>query len=45
MNEAEDEYKDEWSEQVQMISKVPQDDMLLIRGNLNVKVGSNNMNC
>ncbi|XP_035677191.1 uncharacterized protein LOC118416215 [Branchiostoma floridae] len=42
-NDAEDDIKDEWYEQVQReISKTPQHDMLIIMGDLNAKVGSDN---
>jgi hypothetical protein len=44
-NEATDEDKDEWYEQLQrLVSKVPQHDMLLIIGDMNAKVGNNNTN-
>ena len=43
-NEAEDETKDDWYEQLQSaVSKVPQHDMLLIMGDLNAKVGNDNI--
>ena len=42
-NQAEDESKDEWYEQLQRaVSKVPHHDMLLIIGDMNAKVGSDN---
>ena len=45
-NEAEDEVKDDWYEQLQYeVSRVPRHDMLLIMGDINAKVGSDNSNC
>lgn len=45
-NEAEDEVKDDWYEQLQYeVSRVPQHDLLLIMGDINAKVGSDNSNC
>ena len=45
-NEVEDEVKDDWYEQLQYeVSRVPQHDMLLITGDINAKVGSDNSNC
>lgn len=44
-NEADDEEKDSWYEELQTaVSKVPQHDMLLIMGDINAKVGANNTN-
>ena len=44
-NEAEDEVKDDWYEQLQYeVSRVPQHDLLLIMGDINAKVGSDNSN-
>ena len=45
-NGAEDEVKDDWYEQLQYeASRVPQHDLLLIMGDINAKVGSDNSNC
>ena len=45
-NEEEDEVKDDWYEQLQYeVSRVPQHDMLLIMGDINAKVCSDNSNC
>ena len=45
-NEAEDEVKDDWYEQLQYeVSRVPQHDLLLIMGDINAKVGLDNSNC
>lgn len=42
-NDAEEEVKEEWYEHLQLvISKVPQHDMILIMGDMNAKVGSDN---
>ena len=42
-NEAEDEVKDEWYEQLNhVVSKVPRHDLLLVIGDLNAKVGADN---
>ena len=44
-NEAADEDKDRWYDQLQqVVSKVPQHDMLLIIGDMNAKVGDDNTN-
>ena len=45
-NEAEEEDKNDWYEELQQAgSKVSQDDMLLIMGDLNAKVGADNTDC
>jgi len=45
-NEAEDEVKDDWYEQLQYeVSIVPQPYLLLIMRDINAKVGSDNSNC
>ncbi|XP_048743177.2 craniofacial development protein 2-like [Ostrea edulis] len=45
-NDAEEEIKDDFYEQLQMVvSKVPQHDMLLMMGDLNAKVGADNTDC
>ncbi|XP_062612706.1 craniofacial development protein 2-like [Saccostrea cucullata] len=45
-NDAEEEVKDEFYEKLQMVvSNVPQHDMLLIMGDLNAKVGTDNTDC
>ena len=42
-NDAEDEIKDEWYEQLQKaVAKVPAHDMLLVIGDMNAKVGNDN---
>ena len=44
-NEAEEEVKEDWYEQLQMaVSKVPQHDILLLTGDMNAKVGTDNSN-
>ncbi len=44
-NEAEEEVKEDWYEQLQMaVSKVPQHDVLLLTGDMNAKVGTDNSN-
>ena len=45
-NESDKEDKEDWYEQLQQaVAKVPQHDILLIIGNMNAKVGSENSNC
>ena len=45
-NESDKEDKEDWYEQLQQAAaKVPQHDMLLIIGDMNAKVGSDNSNC
>ena len=45
-NESDTEDKEDWYEQLQQaVAKVPQHDMLLIIGDMNAKVGSENFNC
>ena len=45
-NESDTEDKENWYEQLQQaVAKVPQHDMLLIIGDMNAKVGSENSNC
>ena len=45
-NESDKEDKEDWYEQLQQaVAKVPQLDMLLIIGDMNAKVGSDNSNC
>ena len=45
-NESDIEDKEDWYEQLQQaVAKVPQHDMLLIIGDMNAKVGSENSNC
>ena len=45
-NESDKEDKEDWYEQLQQaVAKVPQHDMLLINGDMNAKVGSDNSNC
>lgn len=45
-NEAEDDVKDDWYEQLQYeVSRVPQHDLLLIMGDINDKVGLDNSKC
>ena len=44
-NEAEEEEKDDWYEQLQLaISKTPRHDMLFVMGDMNAKVGADNTN-
>ncbi|EDO30030.1 predicted protein, partial [Nematostella vectensis] len=44
-NEADDEAKDDWYKHLtQVISRVPRHDMLLVIGDLNAKVGTDNTN-
>ena len=44
-NEAEEEVKEDWYEQLQMaVSMLPQHDMLLLTGDMNAKVGTDNSN-
>lgn len=44
-NEAEEEVKEDWYEQLQMaVSKVPQHDVHLLTGDMNAKVGTDNSN-
>ena len=44
-NEADDAMKDDWYEHlIQVLSKVPRHDMLLVIGDLNAKVGADNVN-
>ena len=41
-----EDVKDDWYKQLQSVtSKVPQHDLLVIMGDMNVKVGSDNANC
>ncbi|KAL9953192.1 hypothetical protein ACROYT_G040569 [Oculina patagonica] len=45
-NDADEEDKDNWYEQLQQaVSKVPLHDMLLIMGDMNAKVGADNSDC
>ena len=45
-NEADEEDKDDWFEELQQaVFKVPQHDMLLIMGDMNAKVGADNTDC
>ena len=42
-NDSEDEVKEDWYEQLQAeVAKVPQHDMLLVMGDMNAKIGSDN---
>ena len=41
-SEAEEDVKDDFYEQLQRVSKIPQHDLLLITGDLNAKVGNDN---
>ena len=44
-NDSEDDMEEEWYDQLQAaVSKVPQDDVLLIMGDMNAKTGSDNTN-
>ena len=44
-NKAEEEVKEDWYLQLQkVVSKVPQHDILLLTGDMNAKVGTNNSN-